>query len=257
LDRKYLFDEIVLNYEKSRPCYSPQLLEDIISYANLAENQSAIEIGCGTGKATEPFLKTNCKITAIELGKNMASYTREKFKNSPNLEVIQLPFEEYVCGDNQFDLLYSATAFHWIPPEIGYPKAYRIIKSGGTLALFWSKSSANDLQNPLHQKIQSLYHEFLPQGDEKAAVDEQAKQEEIKNEIAKYGFTDVTLHLYDKTRTMTGEDYVALLDTYSDHRALDDRIRVPFYHAVRNAIEQFGNKVEIRYTEDLYLAHKP
>jgi SAM-dependent methyltransferase len=257
LDRKYLFDEIVLNYEKSRPCYSPQLLEDIISYANLAENQSAIEIGCGTGKATEPFLKTKCHVTAVELGKNMASYTREKFRNYTNFEIAEVPFEDYVCAENQFDLLYSATAFHWIEPEIGYRKAYRIIKNGGTLALFWNRPSVNDRDNRLHQKIQSIYHKFLPQWGEKAKVDRGAQQKRIRNQITEYGFTDLAFHLYPNTRTMTGEEYVELLNTYSDHRALDDRIRVPFYHAVRTAIEEYGNELEIEDTQDLYLAHKP
>lgn len=68
MDKKYLFNETVLSYEKRRPHYGVQLFEDIIKYANLNIDKSIIEIGCGTGQATEPFLKTKCKVTAVELG---------------------------------------------------------------------------------------------------------------------------------------------------------------------------------------------
>ena len=34
-------------------------------------DKSLLEVGCGTGQATEPFLKTKCKVTAVELGENL------------------------------------------------------------------------------------------------------------------------------------------------------------------------------------------
>lgn len=37
------------------------------------------------------------------------------------------------------NIRYSATAFHWIPEEIGYPKVIQMLKPHGTLALFWNK----------------------------------------------------------------------------------------------------------------------
>jgi DNA-binding transcriptional ArsR family regulator len=35
LDKKYLFDEAVLNYEKRRPNYGTELFKDIIKYAEI------------------------------------------------------------------------------------------------------------------------------------------------------------------------------------------------------------------------------
>jgi ubiquinone/menaquinone biosynthesis C-methylase UbiE len=162
-----LFDEVVIDYEKSRPKYGIQLFEDVIEYANITRNSSIIEVGCGTGQATEPFLKIKCKVTAVELGQNLATFSREKFKHYINLKIVQSSFEDYVCDDNTYDMLYSATAFHWIPPEIGYTKARRILKDGGTLALFWNRPSLNIKGNALHQKIQAIYQDFLPQFNNK------------------------------------------------------------------------------------------
>lgn len=95
MDIKYLFDDVVLNYEKRRPNYGTELFKDIIKYAEIGMDKSLIEVGCGTGQATEPFLKTKCEVTAVELGENLSSYTREKFKSYKNLNVVQSVFEKY------------------------------------------------------------------------------------------------------------------------------------------------------------------
>lgn len=259
MDEKYLFNEVVLNYEKRRPNYGTELFDDVIRYAGITKDKSLLEVGCGTGQATEPFLKTQCKVTAVELGENLASYTREKFKSYENFNIVQSAFEDYVCADAMFDMLYSATAFHWIPYEIGYKKAYRIIKSGGTLALFWNRPSVGDWDDPVHHKIQAVYRELLPQWSYK--VDHNKNRESlysgIINKIEQNGFTDIEFKLYHNTRKMSGVEYVELLNTYSDHIALEKSIKLRLFEGVRTAIEDMGNEVVIKDTVDLYLAKKP
>jgi len=259
LDIKYLFDDVVLNYEKRRPNYGTELFKHIIKYAEITRDKSVIEVGCGTGQATEPFLKTNCKVTAVELGENLASYTREKFKAYKNLHVVSSAFEDYDCDDNKFDMIYSATAFHWIPDEIGYKKAYRIIKNGGSIALFWNRPSINDKNNPVHQKIQSIYNEILPHWSYKVTSDEEKSSmySSIINKIEQCGFTNIEFKLYHNTRKMTGVEYIELLNTYSDHLALAKSIKSQLFHGIRTVIEEFGNEIIINDAIDLYLAQKP
>lgn len=254
---KYLFDEAVLNYEKRRPNYGDEVFRDIIKYAEITMDKSLIEVGCGTGQATEPFLKTKCKVTAVELGENLSSYTREKFKAYENLNVVHSSFEDYHCDDNNFDMLYSATAFHWIPDEIGYEKAYRIIKKGGTIALFWNRPSTNDKDNPLHQRIRSIYNEILPQWSYKVTNNEdKTRYSSIIGKLEQYGFTNTEFKLYHNTRKMTGAQYIELLNTYSDHLALEKSIRSMLFDSIRAAIEDFGNEIIINDTVELYLGKK-
>ncbi|MEG1256551.1 class I SAM-dependent methyltransferase [Clostridium sp.] len=255
MDLKYLFDEAVLNYEKRRPNYGTELFKDVIEYAEITMDKYLLEVGCGTGQATEPFLKAKCKVTAVELGENLASYTREKFKVYKNFNVVRCAFEDYDCDDNKFDMLYSATAFHWIPDEIGYKKAYRIIRSGGTLALFWNRPSPND--NPVHQKIQSIYRELVPQwGNEVTNYQDRPKYSSV-NKIEQYGFVNAQFKEYQNIRKMTGIEYVELLNTYSDHIALEKSIKSLLFDSIRTAIEDFGNEIIINDTVELYLAKKP
>ena len=257
MELKYLFDEAVLNYEKRRPNYGTELFKDVVKYAEITMDKSLLEVGCGTGQATEPFLKTKCKVTTVELGENLASYTREKFKIYKNFNVIRSDFEDYDCDDNKFDMLYSASAFHWIPDQIGYKKAYRIIKSGGTIALFWNRPSPNDKDNPVHQKIQSIYRELLPQWSNKVTRSQDKPRYSSVNKIEQYGFHNVEFKEYHNKRKMTGTEYVELLNTYSDHIALEKSIKSPLFDGIRTAIEELGNEIIINDTVELYLAKKP
>lgn len=84
-----------------------------------------------------------CDVTAIELGENLAEFSKEKFKEHKNFSVYNTSFEDFECDDNSFDIPYSATAFHWILEEIGYPKTLKLLKNDGTLALFWNKPFVN------------------------------------------------------------------------------------------------------------------
>jgi ubiquinone/menaquinone biosynthesis C-methylase UbiE len=257
LDLKFLFDEAVINYEKRRPTYGTELFKDVIKYAEITKDKSLLEVGCGTGQATEPFLKTKCKVTAVELGENLASFTREKFKAYENFNIVRSAFEDYKSDDNKFDMLYSATAFHWIPDEIGYKKAYRILKSGGTIALFWNRPSPNDKDNPVHQKIQSIYREVLPQWSNNVTQSQDKPKYSSINKIEQYGFVNVETKEYHNTRKMTGVEYVELLNTYSDHIALEKPIKSLLHDGIRTAIEELGNEIIINDTVELYLAKKP
>jgi uncharacterized protein YeaO (DUF488 family) len=56
MDLRKSFDSEVANYDKWRPRYCNELFNDIIEYSKLGSQKECIEVGCGTGQATEPIL---------------------------------------------------------------------------------------------------------------------------------------------------------------------------------------------------------
>lgn len=109
-------------------------------------------------------------------------------------------------------------------------------------------------EDPLHRKIQSIYKEFVPLL--KQTIDDTSRYLGKQNRIAEYGLCDIQFNLYHSTRILTGQEYIELLNTYSDHRALDQIIRIPFFNAIKAAIIEFGNELIINDIVDLYLARK-
>jgi len=160
MDLRLTFNEDALNYDKMRPTYVKDLYKDVIKFSNLDSTKNALEIGIGTGQATLPFLNTGCKLTAVELGENMAKFSKEKFSEFNNFDVINDDFENVTLENNSYDLIYSATAFHWIPQEVGYTKVFNLLKSGGAMALFWNHPSPAD--DKLNFELQKAYNKYNP-----------------------------------------------------------------------------------------------
>lgn len=255
MDLRFTFNEDVKNYDNWRPTYCKELFKDIIEYSKLDENKKVVEVGIGTGQATLPFLKTGCEVTAAEIGKDLAEYSKEKFKKYKNFSVFNTPFEEFQCKEDSIDLLYSATAFHWIPEEIGYSKAFRILKKGGTLAVFWNKPSIKNEDDLLHQKIQSIYQKYMPSNDRIVKKDTE-RYDRISKTIEAYGFRDIEVKLYHQTRVFNASGYISLLNTYSDHRSMEAASRQLLYKEIEEAILENGDVIDIYDTIDLYLARK-
>lgn len=255
MDKRLTFNEDVINYEKWRPTYCKELFNDIIDYSKLDQNKRAVEVGIGTGQASTPFLMAGCSLTAVELGKNFAVYTKKKFKQYKNFNVCNTSFEDFKCDNNSIDLLYSATAFHWIPQEIGYPKAFKLLKHGGALALFWNRPFVAKEDDPLHQKIQGIYQKYRP-SSVKFIENDKSRYEKISETIESYGFKDLKVNLYHGTRKFTASDYISLLNTYSDHKNMPEFTKQLFEGEIEDAIREYGNVLSIYDTMDLYLARK-
>lgn len=254
MDFRKIFDGIPDEFDKWRPRYCEELFSDLIEYAKLDPGKTVLEIGPGTGQATEPILRTGCSFLAIELGNNLAEFTKDKFRSYNNFQIINADFETYDFGLHQFDLVFSAAAFQWIPEKIGYPKAYDILKRNGTFAMFMMRPDMRPgggyTDEPLYSKIQEVYAEYFhPEINYTCKLDYDARE--------KYGFVDLEYCQYHKKREYNADDYISLIGTHSDHLTLQEPNKSRFFEGIREAIISEGNKITIYDKIVLYLARKP
>ena len=254
MDLRLTFDEEEQNYDRWRPRYCANLFTRILEYSGVGGGSRALEVGIGTGQATLPFLWAGCEVQAVEYGANLAAYCKEKFAEYSGFQVYIGKFEEYEERKNSFDLLYSATAFHWMEEQAGYQKAYDLLKPGGTIALFWNRPAVDDPGGPLDEKIQRIYNTYRPgmAGKPKQETPYRKRYELL----LKYGFSDVRTELFFSTRELSAREYICLLRTYSDHRAMPEEARMEFEREMVQAIESEGGIIRLRDTMDLYLGRK-
>ena len=265
MDFRKIFDKIPEEFDKWRPRYCDELFADLIEHSKLNPSKTALEIGPGTGQATEPVLKTGCSYLAIELGETLAEFMRNKFNSYKNFEIINADFEIYDFGQNKFDLVYSAAAFQWIKREIGYPKLQAILKSGGTFAHF---AVATGSRVPaLDDKIQEVYAEYFhsetdyreymnQKNEHSQKVDpiNSGSQEEI---LERYGFVDIECRHYSKIREFNADNYISYISTHADHISLKEPYKSKFADGIRAVILDYGDKVTLDDDIILYLARKP
>jgi len=254
--RRTSFDSDAANYDRVRPRYCPELFEAIISAAEVKGSAQALEVGPGTGQATAPFVKMGCRVTAAELGESLAEYLAEKYADCPNLSVWQGDFLNFP-EDERFDLLYSATAFHWIPREEGFQKTLRLLKPGGTLALFWNHPIVGDKPGTAgHDVVQEVYSRFGKGGGGK--IFDGSSCAAYEDALRAAGFEAVESRLFTAYRCLTGREYVALMRSYSDHMAMPEDKRAALEEAMEEAIRtRLEDRLVIRDVMDLYLAKSP
>ncbi len=258
---EWTFDTVTTKYEKFRPGYPADLYRALFNYINIDNSSHVVEVGIGGGQATLPILEKGCTLTAVEYGENFSKLCEKKFEEYKNFSVITDRFENVAFPDFQYDLVYSASAFHWIPENIGYAKVYAMLKSGGAFARF-ANHPYRDKGNPvLSAEIDKLYSKYYCQyygkdiNSEKEYSEEQAVQ---RAQIArKYGFTEIRHAMFYRTRTFSAREYIELLGTYSDHIAIEEKIRMEFFSKIEEAINKYGGAFTVYDTIDLQLARKP
>jgi SAM-dependent methyltransferase len=129
-----LFDGVARLYQATRPGYPVELVEFVVSTAGVGAGAAVLEVGCGTGQLTERLTPFGFALTAIDLGASMIEVARERVP--PGSAALQaVSFEDLDADAESFDLVISATAFHWVDPEVRFVKAARLLRPGGWLAV--------------------------------------------------------------------------------------------------------------------------
>lgn len=251
MDFRKTFDSIPEQFDKWRPRYCDELFKEIIEYAAIQAGKPALEIGPGTGQATEPFLKTGCDYLAIELGENFVEFTKKKFGSYENFHIVNDDFETHDFGGQKFDLIFSAATIQWIPEEIGFPKIFHLLKNGGTLAMFMTRTDEKTPNGTLYDEIQKVY-------DEHFHVETRYTCSLEYDNVVNYGFTDYHYRDWKQTRIYNADEYVEYLaGSMVEHITLKEPYKSNFYNGVHEAVVKAGNKIILNDTIALYLAKKP
>jgi predicted O-methyltransferase YrrM len=128
------FDSAADLYHQARPDYPEPLYDTLVQAAGLRVGDQLLEIGCATGKATIPLAR-RFRITCIEIGSALTAAARSNLADFRHVEIIESAFETWSPQPaRQFDLVFAATAWHWLDPATRYQRAWQLLRSGGHLA---------------------------------------------------------------------------------------------------------------------------
>lgn len=113
-----LFDGVAGLYDATRQCYPDMIVEHMLETAQLSAGSRVLEVGCGTGQLTSQLAGRGLQITALDIGAEMLRLARG---NVSDLAVAfkHCAFEAF-SDTGPFDLIVSATAFHWIDPTLAW-----------------------------------------------------------------------------------------------------------------------------------------
>jgi SAM-dependent methyltransferase len=238
--REYLrstFEQVAELYDRARPGYPAPFFDELAALAPLPAAARILEIGCGTGQATTALAERGYRVMSVELGAQLAAVARRKLFVFPDVEVINADFETWQAPHADFDAVVSFTAFHWIDPALKFEKSASLLREGGALAIVETEHVLPSGGDTFFAEVQEDYDAVLP--DEKA--DGPRHPDAVGDlclDIEASGFfTDAVSRRFLWDVIYASDEYIAVLDTYSGHRALDDATRRRLHDRIRSRIE--------------------
>jgi SAM-dependent methyltransferase len=212
-------------------------------------------VGCGTGKATVPLAERGFAITCLEPGPSLAAAGRSNLARYPNVQVVGQAFEDWQ-PPGRFDLIFAATAWHWIDPAVGYQLAWRCLRPGGHLAIWRADHVFPADGDPFFRELQEVYDEIgagMPAGTWHFAPGEQPDD---RAAIEGSGlFTVTSIRHFDWEISYTAEAYIALLETFSSHIAMAAWQRDRLYSEIRRRLaRRLDGKVRRHWGAALQIA---
>ena len=137
LARSYgkVFNEIAVEYDRNRPPYPDVLVEQACEVAGIGDGDRVLEIGCGTGQLTRSLLARGLRVTALEPGDRLIGVAEENLKDAGDVEFIHARFEDTQLPRESYEAVFSASAIHWVDPDLSWRKIADALAPNGTLAL--------------------------------------------------------------------------------------------------------------------------
>ena len=245
-ERRLSFGEDAEQYDRARPSYPAAVIDAVCEGADV---RRVLDVGCGTGIASQLFLDRGCEVVGVEPDERMAAVARRR-----GVSVVVAPFETFSPPAEPFDVVASAQAWHWVDQDIGPARAAHVLRQGGRLALISNGYERGELRDELG----AVYRQHAPQLLAKTFVlgrPALSLREAHAGPIEACGrFGPVDEQSFTWERTYTRDEWLDQLPTHSDHRTLPPDVLGCLLEHIGDVIDANGGALTIGHTTELLLA---
>jgi SAM-dependent methyltransferase len=248
-----VFNEIPELYDRVRPGYPEELFADLVAISGIDQRSTVLEVGCGTGQATRSLATLGCSVTAVEPGAGMVSLARQRLATFSNVEIERSTFEEWDDRGRRFDILVAASAWHWVDPSIGWPRAHDVLTPRGWMALVGNVVVRRPGESEVYAETADLHERFSPGNP---GWGHPPLEEEVRATNEGWGLVDDPGNLFGPTivrwyptvQWFDGNGFADLLRSTSLYRSLEGEVREPLLEAIAKRIRtRMGNQASRRY----------
>lgn len=249
-----MFNNAAGYYDKFRPSYPKEIINILIEQTELKENSNIIEIGAGSGKATELLAGKGFNILCVEPGKDLAAIGNKRFANdSVKFEVSR--FENYDLPESFYDVVFAAQSFHWVPQPEGYEKCAYTLKDNGWLAILYNMYVVNETF--ADKKLLELSHKYGGFADFLSSEECEKRIDSIVEAIESSGlFCKPKVFKKFWNLSYTADEYYGFALTGNRFMQNTDDVKAEAYRELQKLAEENGGKINRPYLCVLYLAQK-
>jgi SAM-dependent methyltransferase len=248
-----VFNEVPELYDRIRPTYPDELFAELASIAGIDDDSRVVEVGCGTGQATRSLAALGCSVTAVEPGPAMARVARQRLANLPAVRIETSTFEQWDDRGASFDTLVAASSWHWVEPSLGWPKAHKVVRPDGWMALLAHVVVRREGEPEFYAETADLHEQFSPGnpdwGHPPLADVVRATDSGWGPDIDPGGlFGDPIVRWYPTVQVFDSNGFADLLRTTSIYRRLETSTRESLLDAIAERIRTaMGDRVTRRH----------
>jgi len=245
--RRLSFGEDAELYDRVRPTYPTELIDDLVELAGTGA--AAVDAACGTGKATVQLAERGLRGVGVEADAAMASLATRNLAAYQGWRVDVSEFEDWQprVDDGPFDLVTVAQAWHWIDRDRGTRAAARLLRRNGWLAIFAYEPDFED--TPLREAIDAIYADLAPEPSARS----RAPSEQLP---AGSAFEAPLERAYGGHTDYTTTAYLDVLRTHSDKRLMPADRRDLLLARLGAAIDEHGGVYRDRWVCRLWAARR-
>ena len=132
------FSDRVADYVRYRPGYPDGLVQSLCSDVGLSSTSIVADVGSGTGISAGLFLRLGCIVKGVEPNREMRAAAEAQWREEPRFHCIDGTAEATTLPSSSIDFVAAGQAFHWFDVARTRSEFARILRPGGTVALFWN-----------------------------------------------------------------------------------------------------------------------
>jgi trans-aconitate methyltransferase len=259
-EQRASFNDVAALYDEWRPGYPEAVYDNVITLADLQPGARLLEIGSGTGHATRGLARRGFAIDGVELGKQMAAIGRHNLAEFPAVTITVADFERWTT-EKRYDLVFSASAYHWLNRETRVERIAALLNPAGWIAVWRNHHvRASKESERFNERVQEIYRRTTPSdaGTSRGILTvDQIPLPEPKEWIASGLFSGLVTRVYRWEGTYTSAEYVQMLNTHSDHRVLPEAERTALFESISRLIDnEFNGRITHEQATMLHMARK-
>jgi SAM-dependent methyltransferase len=134
--RRFSFEVVnATDYDDLRPGYAPEAIAWVARRGGLGQGSTVLDLAAGTGQLSRRLLPIEVDLVAVEPAANMRAVLEEQL---PAVRALEGSAESIPLEDRSVDAVVVGDAFHHFERDAAFGEIRRVLRPGGTLALFWA-----------------------------------------------------------------------------------------------------------------------